>query len=178
MLKILGQPGATPMLSGIREEDFASPFHQRRVGVQYEETDAEELVHLLTFLAEFGERTGTHPDELPHIMVGKHKREPRNVLCEFAKFSQDDRSINGTITVRFEYRGFTRWLIMAYIDKLMIRITREREELDGAFEFDLSDPLFYPRSITEGHHAQKHWEAIRNFYMGLLKHFPDPSTMN
>ena len=178
MLKLLGQPSPSHSSTGIREEGLGSSFYTRRIGVEYGKSDAEELIHLLKFLAEFGERTAIHPDELPRPIFANKKYEAKDLLMDFEKFDLDQREINGRVTVRFEYRGFTRWLIKAYIEELDRKLREIRDELDNVFTLDLADPLFYPRDVTDAHRVQMHWQEIRAFYLRLLDHFPDHSQMN
>lgn len=178
MLKLLGLPSHSQPLMDIREEGLGSPFYSRRIGVEFGTSDAEELIHLLKFLTEFGERTCIHPDELPRIMFANKKYEAKDLLMDFEQFDPNERVINGRITVRFEYRGFTRWLIKVYIEELDRKLHEIRDGLDNVFAIDLSDPLFYPREVTDVHRVQLHWQEIRAFYLRLLEHFPDQSQMN
>lgn len=178
MLKIVGRSSIVPKLYGIREVAAGFTFRHKRIGVMYEEADAEALVHILRFLRDFQRNASTHTDELPHILFANKKHTANTLLANFEKLADHAREVNGSVIIRFEYKGFTRWLIQAYIEDLMKKIGAASEEAEDNFAFDRESPLFYARSFTDAYQKQKAWEEVRDFFSKLLEHFPDISKMH
>ena len=106
------------------------------VAIRYEENDAEELVHILSFLEKENVKTTKKAPLLPTILLNGDRVSVGGLIKSFNKFPEGRRSVNGVVSLLF--LDEMRTLFETYLANL----EEGREKTEKIFEWDEDHPFY------------------------------------